>query len=259
MKLLLAAATFAATLLPAHASVILYTQNFENPNPGSFVNDGFDVNIRNPINALYGGQPAGFQFAQAFTVETLLVGGSQAWNNPSNPTGGFQDPQGKAGRHVVSMLSLRESDLLGLSFNVGSFKFLNLQLDISSIDLNSWGGPFFDGNAPTFEFTLFDNPSSGVTTGSGTVLDSAQITGTIAANQWTFDWTNHIVALDATGNTNGNVTLRIDLLAGGYAAMDNFRIAASDEPRDVGTVPEPSSLILALLGLAALGAVRRRS
>ena len=33
--------------------------------------------------------------------------------------------------------------------------------------------------------------------------------------------------LDAAGNTNGNVILQIDLLVGGYAAMGNFRIAAS--------------------------------
>jgi len=112
------------------------------------------------------------------------------------------------------MISSRQSDLLGLSFSVGAFKFLNLQPDISSIDLNSWGGPFFDGNAPILEFTLFDNSSGGVTTGSGTVLHTAQITGTIAA---------------------------------------------SDDPGDVGTVPEPSSLILAILGLAALDTLRRRS
>ena len=90
-----------------HAATILYTQDFENPNPGSFVNNGGDVNIFRPINTLYGGQPAGFQFAQAFTVETLLVGGNQAWGT------GFLDPQGVAGTHVISMLSDAQNDLLG--------------------------------------------------------------------------------------------------------------------------------------------------
>lgn len=74
-KLLLAGSIVLATSFSvgSYATTILYTQNFENPNPGSFVNDGGDVNIFNPINTLYGGQPAGFSFAQHFTVETLAL------------------------------------------------------------------------------------------------------------------------------------------------------------------------------------------
>lgn len=63
----------------ANAGVILYHQDFENPNPGAFVNDGGDVNIYKPVNDLYGNQPVGFEFAQTYTVETLLVNGTQAW------------------------------------------------------------------------------------------------------------------------------------------------------------------------------------
>lgn len=250
-------ATLSAMAVTAQAaSVLLYSQDFEAPNPGSFVNDGGDVNIFRPVNDLYGGQPAGFQFAQAFTVETLLVGGSQAWPVAGNPGGGFKDPAGTAGQHVVSMLSDQQNDLLGLSFNVGALPFLNFRLDISSIDLANFGGPFFDGQVPAFEITLFDNPAGAVTTGGGTVLDTASVTGTRSANQWTFDWSRHVVALDASGSTNGNVTVRIDLLQGGYAAMDNFRIVASDTPGDVGQLPEPGTLALA--GLATLGLLMRR-
>jgi len=240
----------------AYAANILYTQNFENPNPGTFVNDGGDVNIFHQINTLYGGQPAGFTFAQANTVETLLVGGTQAWGT------GFLDPQAKAGTHVISMLSSVQNDLLGLAFNVGANKFLNLQLDISSIDLDRWGGPFVPsgGLAPVFRFSLYDNPSGATGLGGGTLLDSVDVTGTANALKNTFDWTNHIVGLNATGNTNGNVILQIDELQGGYAALDNFVIASSDTSGDVGgQVPEPATLVLLGLALAALGISRRQN
>ncbi len=115
----------------SYAAVTLYNQNFENP--VNFVNDGGDVNIFRTVNDLYANQPAGFQFAQQFAVETLLVGGNAAWTVPGNPTGGFKDPQGKAGSHVVSMLSSTQNDLLALSFDVGNFKFLNLQLELGHL------------------------------------------------------------------------------------------------------------------------------
>lgn len=69
-------------------------------------------------------------------------------------------------------------------------------------------------------------------------------------------------APDASGNTNGNVILQIDRLSGGYAAMDNFFITASDNPGDVpGTavVPLPPAIALMLGGALLLGGVARRS
>ena len=243
----------------AHADVILYSQDFEHP--VNFVNDGGDVNIFRTVNDLYANQPPGFQFAQAFTVETLLIGGTGAWTVPGNPGGGFKDPQGVGGTHTLSMLSSTQNDLLGLSFNVGAFDFLNFKLDISSIDLNNFGGPFFDGNPPSFLLSLYDNPSGAIGLGTGTLLSSATIVGAAAPNQWTFNWTNRIVGLSTAGNTNGNVTLRIDELQGGYAALDNFVIAASDTPGEipgVPAIPEPGTWALMLGGLAAVSAVARR-
>ena len=245
----------------AQASTLLYSQNFEAPNPGSFVNDNSfvapfgpgDVNILNPVNLLYGGQPSGFAFAQRFTVETLLVGGGNAWGT------GFLDPQGRAGRYTLGMLSDVQDDLLGLSFNVGANRFLNFQLDISSIDLDRWGGPFVPvgGQAPRFKISLYDNPSGTAGVFGPTLLSSVTVDGAVSSLNNTFNWTNQIVALDATGNTNGNVIVQIDLIQGGYAALDNFRIVASDSEGDVGgSVPVPNTLLLLTLGL--IGAVYRK-
>lgn len=231
-----------------HATVILYDQDFENP--AAFVNDGGDVNIFNSVNMLYGNQPSGFTFAQQFTVETLLLTGNQAFGH------GYSDPSGIGGNYALGMLSDRQNDLLGLSFNVGNFDFLNARLDISSIDLSVFGGPFVQLNAiPTFQFILYDNPTGITGLGSGTILDSIQVSGTASARD-VFDWTDALLPLSTAGNTNGNVTLRIDLLGGGYASMDNFVIAASNTAGST-SVPEPSVLALMCLGLAGLSLSRR--
>jgi hypothetical protein len=229
----------------SEASTVLYVQNFENPT--GFVNDGGDVNIYRSVNQLYGNQPAGFSFAQQNTVETLRVGGTQAWGT------GFRDPQGIAGNYALGLLSSWENDLLALSFDIEAYRYLNFRVDISSIDLDRWGGPFVPvkGEAPSFRFTLYDNPTGITGLGSGAVLSTFDVSGTASARN-TFDWTNVVAGLDATGNTNGKVTLRIDLLSGGYAAMDNFVIAASDRAGDVPPVPEPSSWISLGMGLAIL-------
>jgi hypothetical protein len=239
-----AAMAFASS---AHAvTTILYDQDFENP--AAFVNDGGDVNIFNSVNTLYGNQPSGFTFAQAFTVETLLVNGNQAFGT------GYSDPSGIGGNYTLGMLSNLQNDKLGLSFNIGSNDFLNVRLDISSIDLSVFSGPFVPAGAePVFEFTLFDNPGGATgLVGNGTVLSTLQATGTASA-QTVFDWTEVLLPLDAAGNTNGNVTLQIDLLSGGYAALDNFTIAASDTP---GLIPISTAVwlfgtgIFGLLGLS---------
>jgi len=150
-----------------------------------------------------------------------------------------------------------------LAFNVGAFKFLNFRVDISWIDLDRQGGPFvpLNGVAPVFRFRLFDNPSGALSIGAGTPLSSFDAAGTRAPNKYTFDWTNVLRALDATGNTNGNGILQVDLLSGGYAAFDNFVIVASDISGEVPgrVIPLPPGFLLMAGGMLLLGGAARRS
>lgn len=218
----------AAIAMPASAAtLVLYSQDFENPS--GFFKDYRDINIYKSINTLYGNQPPGFTFAQTNTVETLLITGNKAFGT------GYSDPSGKGGNYALGMLSSYQNDLLGLSFNVGNSPFLNFRLDISSIDLGFIFPFVTPGAVPIFEFTLYDNPSGATRLGSGKILDVLRASGTASALN-VFDWTEVLLPLNASGSTNGNVTLQIDLLSGGYAALDNFRIAASDTAGEVGAI-----------------------
>ncbi len=230
---------------------VLYTQDFENPN--GFVNDGGDINIFRSINQLYGSQPVGFVFSQSFTTETLLVGGTQAFGR------GYVDPDGRAGKYVVGQLSDVQNDLLGLAFNVGAFKFLNVSMDISGIDLDRFGGPFVpaSGFAPAFRFSLFDNPSGAPGIGGGTLLDRFDATAPFNPLKNSFLWTKVLNGLDASKSVNGNVILQIDVLSGGYAAFDNIVVSADDV--NIGVVPEPSTMVIfmAALGCCMVRGMRR--
>lgn len=206
------------------AADILYDQDFESP--ASYRNRSTDFDNRT-VNSLYGNQPPGFQFAQTFTVETVHLTGSTAYGR------GFSDPSGIGGNYAIAMLQSLEDDRLGLSFEIGNRQYLNLRMDISSIVLDGDHFKFPNPVRPKFKLTLFDNPNGAVTIGEGQELDSTTVTGTKSSID-TFDWTPVLVGLDASGSTNGKVTLQIDLLEGDYAAFDNLRIAASDREGDVG-------------------------
>lgn len=236
------------TAFPATGQVVLYNQDFESPS--GFVPNGPDIS-QQAVNTLYGNQPPGFSFAQQFTVETLRIGGTQAFGT------GYLDPAAIGGAYAVGMLSTAQDDLLGLAFNVGAFQFLNLRMNISSIDVDGLGGPFVPtgGAAPMFRFSLYDNPSGADGLGSGTALDSFDVTGLISPAKNTFVWSTALGGLNASGSTNGNVILRMDLLSGGYAAFDNIRIEASNIQAGI---PEPATWAMLILGFGLVGTSMRK-
>lgn len=199
----------------AHAqSVVLYTNDFEAPNVPIEINCGNSLDNRG-IDFLYG-EP-GFVYNQQNTVEAVVLADS---------SGLYADPQGNGGAHSLGMLATTQNDKLGLAFDSQGRAFVNVGLDLSSIDVSGCGGPFGVA-APMMQISLLDSPG-GVFAFDQTVLDSDTITGTTAPDQWTFDWTSGVVVLDASGSTDGNVSIVFDLLEGGYAAFDNLSIVASD-------------------------------
>lgn len=255
LKTILATSVVGAMVSPALAgTVVLYDQDFEAP--AGYVNNGHDVDIRpDTINFNY--STPDFEFAQQFTVEILNVSGSNRGGGTAAHGTGFKDPSGDGGNFAIGMLSDRQNDLLGLSFDVEDRDFLNFAIDISAVDLSSFGAPFQppDGAKATFQFTLFDNPSGNRNTGGGNILSQVVAETTFSARD-TFDWTRFTAGLSTAGNTNGNVTLQIDLLTGGYASFDNLRIAASDDDGDLGAIPLPAGAWLFLSGAAL--AIRHR-
>lgn len=250
-------AIFAASSESFAASVTLYEQDFENP--ANYVNNGGDVNIFTSVNQNYGNQPPGFLFSQTNTVETLNVSGSNRGAGTAAFGTGWSDPSGTGGNFALGMLERVQDDRLGLSFNVGSFDFFNVGIDISSIDLSTFSGPFIPvgGEAPIFRFSLFDNPSGVAGIGSGSILDSFDLTGQASARD-TFSWTRGNFGLSTVGNTNGNVIFQIDLIQGEYAAFDNISLSAADTPPNPSPIPVPAGLPLLIGGLGLLAALKKR-
>jgi hypothetical protein len=230
----------------ALGATLLYSNDFESP-AGFVDTTGKDVS-QQTVDSLY--SLAGFQFQQTFTVETLHITGGVAFGT------GYSDPAGTGGSYALGMLSSVQNDLAALTFDIGSFSFLNVGMDISAIDLDGVGGPFGVAQ-PIFRLRLYDTPSGSFSFASpGTLLSTVDVTGTGAPDRQVFSWTSVVGALDASSATNGNVTLVVDLIQSGYASFDNLVIAASNTP---GDVPEPGAAWLLLgTGLVALGTRARR-
>jgi len=211
-------------LVPAHSradSVVLYSNDFETPNQPVQISCGNSLDNAG-INTLYGTQD--FVYHQAYTVEAVVI---------DDALDLYSDPEGKGGSISLGMLSSAQNDLLALTFNRQGLAFLNVGLDLSSIDVSGCGGPFGVA-APIMQVSLLDSPGGTFDFGQP-VLDTTIINGEAAPDQWTFHWTSGVAALDASGATDDFVSVVFDLTQSGYAAFDNVSIVASDQAGIVDT------------------------
>ncbi|KAI2505319.1 hypothetical protein MHU86_9119 [Fragilaria crotonensis] len=205
---------------PSAEKILLYSNDFESPKQ-AVVAEGLYCPIDFAgINNIYGTDENTFH--QTNTVEAFLV--NSTWNSSVS----YSDPQGRAGSYAISMLSSAEDDLLGLSFETSGKAFVNVAVDISSIDLPCAGGPFTIA-APIFRVSLLNAPFGTVPL-TGPALDFVDVTGPVGPNQWTFLWTRNSISLNATGSSSGRVSVVFDLIQSGYAALDNLIIHASNQP-----------------------------
>jgi hypothetical protein len=198
----------------AGQSIVLYTNDFESPNVPIAIDCGNSLDTRG-IDFLYGSP--GFVYNQQFTVEAVVHADLQSL---------YSDPEGKGGAYSLGMLSTGQDDKLALTFDAQGRAFVNVGLDLSSIDVNGCGGPFGVA-APVMRISLLDSPG-GTFAFDQTVLDTKTITGEAAPDQWTFHWRYGVVSLATSGSTDGHVSILFDLLESGYAAFDNLSIVASN-------------------------------
>ena len=202
-------------------SVVLYANDFETPNQTPVASCGNSLDIT-PINTMYG--TAGFAFEQTNTVETVFI---------TDPGGLYSNPQGLGGGFAVGMLATAQNDFLALTFDSQSLPFVNVAFLLSSIDISGCGGPF--GTAvPIMEVSLLDSPGGAFGWGN-TVLDQVEVTGTAAADSWTFDWSDQLASLDSSSSTDGWISVKFDLLQSGYAAFDELSITSSTEDDIIDT------------------------
>lgn len=222
-------------------TVIIYENDFENPNVPVQRTCGYSLDQRG-IQYLYGGPLGNFQ--QTFTVEAVLINYTGDPNNTGGAGRTYSDPSGLGGNYAMGMLASRQPDLLSLTFDSQGKDFINIGIDISSIDVTGCGGPFniSDPRNPRFRISLRNTPGGAFSIsnpGASPMLDQVDIVGSKGPTRYTFDWTHHVVTLDTSGSSDGIVTLVWDLLEGGYASFDNLIITASDTPGDLGQNQAP--------------------
>ena len=203
-------------------TVLLFANDFSSPNQEIVGNCGPDLDAT-LVNTLWGGTGTGTGggglWAQQFTVETILING---------PSGQYTDTEAIGGDFCVSMLSTINDDRAAFTLDCELLPFVNLYMDVSSIDLAACGGPF--GLAqPSFHVSVYDTPSGVFDFGSlGVLLDEDTLFGVVpSGDPFTFTWSSVSSGLSVAGSSNGMITVVLDVLSSPYMALDNIQIEAS--------------------------------
>jgi len=206
-------------------TVILYQNAFDSPLSPPVSNCGPDVSIT-PVNTLWGGTGLGTGggglFMQQFTVETILINGTDNQ---------YTDPLGTGGDYCLGMYSSNQDDKLALTLNSQMIPFINLSFIMSPIDLAGCTGPFGPETA-VMRLTVYDSPGGTFSfSPSNTILDTDTITGgEPGPTPYTFNWSNNSTSFDVSNSIDGNITIVFDLIEGVYAAIDNIVITSSTTP-----------------------------
>ncbi|MBK9273255.1 MAG: T9SS type A sorting domain-containing protein [Flavobacteriales bacterium] len=238
---------FALTTPLVAQTITLYSNAFTSPNMAvTTAACGTDIS-QQAVNDLWagtgGGTGGGGNWAQTFTVETLLI------NGPGNV---YTDQAGIGGDYCIGLQTAQQNDKAALTLDSDGLPYVNLTMDISGIEVSGCGAPFGTA-APIFQVTVFDTPSGAFNINSpGMVLDDATLTGgPPSSDPFSFNWTTVGAALDVSASSNGTVTVLIDLQASGYAAFDNLDISADTSPLSIS---EDSPTSEAMIWLDANGA-----
>jgi hypothetical protein len=205
--------TSAGAQLAAAQEITLYENDFESPNHPVSVSCGNSLD-QSGVNETYG--KAGYNFIEQFTVETVVL---------DDPAGKYTGQGDENGKYALGMLGRVQDDHLAFRFDLMGQQFLNVAMDVSSIDVDGCGGPF-GVETPKFKLSLLDD-SGGEFSWSAKKLDEKTIEGEASNSPWSFHWTRGTVALDAGEATHGSVIVVFDLVSDGYAAFDNLKITAS--------------------------------
>jgi hypothetical protein len=142
-----------------------------------------------------------------------------------DPAGKYSAQGSQNGDYALGMLGTKQDDKLAFRFDVQGQQFLNVAMDVSSIDVEGCGGPF-GVETPRFKISLLDD-SDGEFDWTNKKLDEKLLEGEASPDAWKFHWTRGTIALDASKAASGNVIVVFDLVSEGYAAFDNLKITVS--------------------------------
>jgi hypothetical protein len=199
--------------LVAAQEITLYENDFEQPNQPVDVSCGNSLD-QSGINATYG--KAGYNFIEQYSVETIVL---------HDPMGKYSGQGNQNGDYALGMLGSVQDDKLAFRFDVQGQQYLNVAMDVSSIDVDGCGGPF-GVETPVFKVSLLED-AQGDFDWNAKKLDEKTLEGEASSDAWKFHWTRGTVALDAGKAQSGNVIVVFDLVSAGYAAFDNLKITAS--------------------------------